>query len=185
MKRVFIAGATGYVGSALTRELLIRGHRVCGLARAGSESRLPSGCNPLIANALEASTFVTAMPESDVYVHLVGVAHPSPAKAREFREIDLKSLAVSVEVAVRRRVNHFVFVSVARPAPVMMAYQEVRAECEELIAKAGLNATIFRPWYILGPGHWWPLVLVPMYWIAEQFPCDARWSTPAWSRAAS
>jgi len=109
------------------------------------------------------------MPESDVYVHLVGVAHPSPAKAREFREIDLRSLEVSVDVAVRRGVKHFVFVSVARPASVMKPYQEVRAQCEDLIIKAGLSATILRPWYILGPGHWWPLVLLPIYSIAERF----------------
>lgn len=169
MKRVFIAGATGYVGAALTQELLKRGHHVCGLFRAGSESRLPFGCDRLEGNALEPASFIGAMPESDVYVHLIGVAHPSPAKAREFREIDLRSLEISVEVALRRGVRHFVFVSVARPAPVMKAYQNVRAQCEELIIKAGLSATILRPWYILGPGHWWPVVLIPLYSVAEWF----------------
>jgi len=24
--------------------------------------------------------------------------------------------------------------------------------------------------YILGPGHWWPLLLKPGYWICEQIP---------------
>jgi hypothetical protein len=27
-----------------------------------------------------------------------------------------------------------------------------------------------RPWYVLGLGHWWPLILVPFYRIAEWIP---------------
>jgi uncharacterized protein YbjT (DUF2867 family) len=46
----------------------------------------------------------------------------------------------------------------------------VRAECEAAIERAELNATILRPWYVLGPGHWWPYLLMPMYKIAELVP---------------
>jgi uncharacterized protein YbjT (DUF2867 family) len=35
----------------------------------------------------------------------------------------------------------------------MKAYIEVHAECEALVRQSGMNATILRPWYILGPGH--------------------------------
>jgi len=27
-----------------------------------------------------------------------------------------------------------------------------------------------RPWYVLGPGHRWPYLLAPGYWIAERLP---------------
>jgi hypothetical protein len=30
------------------------------------------------------------------------------------------------------------------------------------------KATILRPWYVLGPGHRWPYVLVPAYWLLER-----------------
>jgi len=33
-----------------------------------------------------------------------------------------------------------------------------------------LSATILRPWYVLGPSHRWPVMLQPLYWLAEQFP---------------
>jgi len=52
----------------------------------------------------------------------------------------------------------------------MREYQEVRAEGENLITQAALNATFIRPWYVLGPGRRWPLVLVPLYAIARMFP---------------
>ena len=52
----------------------------------------------------------------------------------------------------------------------MKAYVEVRAFCEAAIREAALNATVLRPWYVLGPGHWWPLALIPFYKFAEQIP---------------
>jgi len=55
------------------------------------------------------------------------------------------------------------YVSVAHPAPVMNAYIEPRMEVEAAIRAAGLNATILRPWYVLGPRHRWPYVLLPFY----------------------
>src|SRR5262249_20632521 len=107
---------------------------------------------------------------AETFVHLVGVSHPAPWKADQFRAVDLASVRASVSAAREARIRHFVYVSVAHPAPVMKVYIEVRAECEMLLASAGLNATILRPWYILGPGHRWPVVLKPLYWIFERLP---------------
>jgi uncharacterized protein YbjT (DUF2867 family) len=103
-------------------------------------------------------------------VQLVGVPHPSPAKAAQFRSIDLVAGKASIEAAVSAGVRHFVYLSVAQPAPVMKAYIAARAECEATIRDRGLNASILRPWYVLGPGHRWPYALIPLYWILEQFP---------------
>src|SRR6266513_1161546 len=63
-------------------------------------------------------------------------------------------------------------VSVAHPAPTMKAYIEVRTRCEELIRTSGLHATILRPWYVLGPGHYWSYLLKPFYWMARQIPAS-------------
>jgi uncharacterized protein YbjT (DUF2867 family) len=52
----------------------------------------------------------------------------------------------------------------------MKSYLMVRAACETALCEAGLNATVLRPWYVLGPGHWWPIVLLPFYMIAEIVP---------------
>jgi uncharacterized protein YbjT (DUF2867 family) len=170
MTQVFIAGATGYMGSRLAESLVGQGHKVSGLVRPGSEKRLVTNCQPVYGNALDRSTFAAKLAGTHTYVHLVGVAHPNPAKAREFREIDLQSCQESIATAVAIRVQHFVYVSVAHPAPAMKAYIAVRKEGEALIRASGLRATILRPWYVLGPGHYWPYVLKPLYWMARQVP---------------
>jgi len=167
---VFITGGTGYIGSRLVKELVRRDHQVCALARKGSEMRITPGCTTVLGNALDRRTYVDSVRGNDVFVHLVGVSHPGPSKAQQFLELDLVSAREAIAAAVEAGITHFVYLSVAQPAPVMRAFVQVRAECESLLRSSGLQATIVRPWYVLGPGHRWPYVLKPMYWLAKRFP---------------
>jgi uncharacterized protein YbjT (DUF2867 family) len=167
---VFVAGGTGYIGRPLLDLLLQDGHRVRALVRPASERKLPAGCTPVLADALDAATYRDRVSPADTFVHLVGVAHPGPGKEAQFRAIDLKSIEAAVEAASFAGIRHFVYVSVAHPAPVMQPYIEVRTRGEALIREAGLNATIIRPWYVLGPGHWWPYALIPIYGLMKLVP---------------
>ena len=158
------------MGRALIPELRRRGHRVLALVRENSISKLPPNCEPLLGNPLDGKTFATRIPSGSTFVQLVGVPHPSPRKAKQFREIDLVSVRESVAAASAAGVEHFIYLSVAQPAPMMRDYLAVRAEGEAMIRAAGLRATILRPWYVLGPGHRWPYALIPFYWICERIP---------------
>jgi len=169
-RHVFVTGGTGYMGSRLIGELLGRGHRVRALVRKGSEKKVPAGAEAVVGDALNANTYKAAVPPCDTFVQLVGVAHPSPAKAAEFRAIDLPSGRAGVAAAADARVAHFVYVSVAQPSNLMKAYIEARAEVEEALRASGLKHTIIRPWYVLGPGHRWPYALIPVYKVMELLP---------------
>jgi uncharacterized protein YbjT (DUF2867 family) len=167
---VFITGGTGYLGRALIPRLLERGHGVRALVRPGSEGRVPSGCEAVTGDALDVESYKRHVQSADTFIQLVGVAHPSPAKAAEFRRVDLAAGKAGICAAAAAGVHHFVYLSVAQPAPMMNAYIAVRAECEAEIRATGLHATILRPWYVLGPGHRWPYLLVPFYRVMEAFP---------------
>jgi uncharacterized protein YbjT (DUF2867 family) len=58
----------------------------------------------------------------------------------------------------------------------MKAYQSARAEAEANLRAARLPTTILRPWYVLGPGHRWPYLLLPVYRFCEWSP---RWRAGA------
>ncbi|HEX6746821.1 MAG TPA: NAD(P)H-binding protein [Longimicrobium sp.] len=169
-REVFVTGGTGYIGRRLVAELLARGHRVRALVRRGSEAKLPPGAEPVTGDALDHATFAGAVRPGDTFVQLVGTPHPSPRKAAEFRRVDLVSARESVAAARAGGAAHFVYVSVAHPASVMRAYQEVRIAGEAMVRDAGLSATFVRPWYVLGPGHRWAYALTPVYWLLERIP---------------
>jgi uncharacterized protein YbjT (DUF2867 family) len=170
MATIFITGGTGYMGRQLILELLGRGHKVRALMRRGSEGKLPPGCETVVGDALVGSTYAETVNGCSTFVHLVGVAHPSPAKGKQFREIDLVSAKSAITAARQSSIEHFIYLSVAHPAPIMRTYIEVRSQGEQMLRESGMNATFLRPWYVLGPGHRWPYVLIPLYWLFRKIP---------------
>ena len=158
------------MGLELIGELMQRNAEVCALVRPGSERKLPSQCEFAVGNALDPAAYARNLRADDTVVHLVGVSHPSPWKGEEFQKVDVASVRAVVPTASAVGVKHFVYVSVAHPAPMMKAYIAARMACEEMIRGAGLNATILRPWYVLGPGHRWPYLLIPFYKLFENLP---------------
>ena len=167
---VLVTGGTGYIGRSLVEALIARGHHVRVLTRQASASRVPAGAEAVIGDALDAATIKAALRLGDTIVHLVGTPHPGPGKAAEFERVDLASIRATLAATKGAGILHLVYVSVAQPAPVMKAYQAVRAAAEAQIAAAGLRATVLRPWYVIGPGHRWPLLLAPLYAIASMIP---------------
>lgn len=158
------------MGRNLIVELVHRKYAVQALARHGSEHKLPHGCKVIPGDALDKNSFVSRIPPAETFVQLIGVTHPNPSKKDEFRAVDLGSARAAIEAAREAGIRHFVYVSVAQPAPVMKFYIQVRAEAENMIRESGMNATILRPWYVLGPGRRWPVLLKPMYWLMERIP---------------
>ena len=169
-KRILIAGATGYLGSHLAPLLLARGHEVVALVRPESIDRVPQGCEIVFGDACEAIAYAQAAQGCDTIIHLVGVSHPSPAKASLFERVDLASARAAAYAAFKAQAKHVLYVSVAHPAPVMHAYIAARIEAESIFWATGVPLSIFRPWYVIGPGHRWPLLLMPLYKLAERFP---------------
>jgi len=172
---VLVTGGTGYIGRRLIPRLAAGGHSVRALVRPGSEAKAPAGCEVIAGNALDPADVGAALTGGGTLVHLIGVPHPSPAKAAEFERVDGASVEAALE-GVRRAarsgaaLRHFVYLSVAHPAPAMRAYWSVRQRCERRIAELGVAATFLRPWYVLGPGHRWPVVLAPLYAFARLIP---------------
>ena len=158
------------MGRRLIPSLVRRGHGVKALVRKGSENRIPHSIAQVVADPLQADSYTSEIPTADTFVHLIGVPHPSPAKAAQFRAVDLVSVRVAVKAAREAGIRHFIFLSVAQPAPAMKAFLEVRRAGEEMIRASGMRATFVRPWYVLGPGHRWPYPLLPFFWLLEQLP---------------
>ena len=167
---IFLTGGTGYIGSRVIPFLRKRGHQIKALVRDGSQNKLPRGATGLVGDALKMDSYTAEVRGSDTFVHLIGVSHPNPAKAKQFNEIDLVSIKVATKAARDAGVRHFVYLSVAHPAPVMKEFIAVRSAGEQMIRESRISATFVRPWYVLGPGHLWPYAILPVYWVLERLP---------------
>src|SRR6185295_4647716 len=85
---VFVTGGTGFMGRRLIVTLLERGHAVKAIGRDGLRQRLPEGVEVVVGDALSPESIGQHVIAADTFVQLVGIAHPNPSKADEFRAID-------------------------------------------------------------------------------------------------
>jgi len=68
---VFVTGGTGYMGRRLIPLLIKRGHEVKPLVRKGAESKLPSGTQCVIGDALRTDSYTEHVRRADTFVHLI------------------------------------------------------------------------------------------------------------------
>ncbi|MEM1204986.1 MAG: SDR family oxidoreductase [Acidobacteriota bacterium] len=69
--QVFVTGATGFIGSAITRELRRRGHDVLGLARSerAASSLRAAGCGVHLGDIAEPESITGALGQVDAVIH--------------------------------------------------------------------------------------------------------------------
>ncbi len=95
--KVFVAGATGALGSTLVPQLVARGHEVVGMTRSTSKRDLVRslGARPIVADALDADAVARAVAdaEPEVIVHEL-TALSGPMSVRDARRPDRSPAAI-------------------------------------------------------------------------------------------
>ena len=158
------------MGRALTVSLAQRGHKVRALVRPGSGHRADPAAEVRELDLFNVDELAAGIQGSQDRRASGGYLAPESEQGARVPEGGPGISQSGVAAAKRAEVSHFVYVSVAQPAPVMKAYLSARAQAERALSESGLIATVIRPWYVLGPGHRWPILLVPIYACAELIP---------------
>ncbi len=104
--RVFVTGASGYVGSAIAARLLRAGHPVLGLTRdEGRAAALKSaGVQPVMGDLAEPRGFLGALKNCDAVVHAASDAKSTPLR-------DQQALDAIRAAAEDGRVRRFLYTS--------------------------------------------------------------------------
>jgi len=151
--RIIIAGATGFVGSALVQRLLGDGHKMLVIRRPGSKSRpLPSADAPSIE--LDPSEPITgSVLAGDAIINLVGIIREFPWKGVTFHKAHYLVTKNLIDYAVKHGIGRFLQMSALGVGPgSRTGYQRTKYLAEQYLRESGLEWTIFKPSVIFGPG---------------------------------
>lgn len=98
--RVFLTGATGFIGRAVARALIGRGHDVVALVRASSLHRLPAGAIPCLGDLRQVDRIAPMARTCDSMVH---AAYEYDQAGRELPEADIHAAELLLDLAQRGR----------------------------------------------------------------------------------
>ncbi len=172
--RVLVTGATGFLGAAICRELLARGHAVRALVRPASALAGLEGLGVEVArgDVLDPGSVRAALAGHDAVVHAAGLPRIGGA-AREVLAVNVRGAEVVLGAALEARVARAVLTSSvsaggATREPVVtdesvpgnaealgIGYfvSKLRGERAGLaLAARGLPLVVVRPSVVLGPG---------------------------------
>src|ERR1700716_1217058 len=95
--RIFLTGATGYVGSAVLDALVRAGHDVTALVRDNEKARRVAkrGAHPVIGNLAEPESFRSSVDAQDGYVHTA--YDRTPGRGPEIDRAVLETIVTSAK----------------------------------------------------------------------------------------
>lgn len=154
--KVFITGASGFVGRAVVSELLRRGHIPVALVRPGSAGKRQSITDNqhlqlIRGDILKPETWTEALKEVDAVIHLIGIIREfGKARFDLLHRVATEQIVRETELAGIQRYVHMSACGVGRFSKSV--YMRTKFTGEKIVRASRLNWTIFRPSLIYGPG---------------------------------
>jgi uncharacterized protein YbjT (DUF2867 family) len=152
--KVFVTGATGFVGEEILRQLHAAGHGIRMLARhprskSVQEDAARHGAEVHAGDVVDAPSLAGALEGIEAVIHLVGII--SEVGTNTFEKVHTRGTENMVTAAQQAGVKRFVQMSALGTRPNAVArYHRSKWAAEELVRRSGLDWTIFRPSIIYG-----------------------------------
>jgi nucleoside-diphosphate-sugar epimerase len=173
--RIFVTGASGFLGRSLCALLLEQGHDVAALVRR--EGSQPPRTRALSGDLGDSARLAVLLEreQPDCVVHLAAEI-ASQRSERKVREVNVEGTARLLDACStladgRERsapAPKVVFASTVvtgdargellsedRPLPVQTPYGRSKQEGERLLRESGLPSVVIRPSHVYGPGGWY------------------------------
>jgi uncharacterized protein YbjT (DUF2867 family) len=167
--RIAVAGASGFVGRALTERLAAAGHDVLALSR--SPITAPDGATALAVDVGDETATTAALSGVDAAYYLVH----SMAAGASFRDTDLRVARTFGGAAASAGVRRIVYVGALGSAP-SSAHLASRHEVGAALGEAGVPVVELRAAVVFGAGG---ISFEMLRYLTERLPCMV---CPRWVR---
>ena len=163
--RVFVTGATGFVGRAVVHALRAHGHVVRCLVRRGSELDLRGleAIERVEGDVQARSGLDRNIAGCDTVVHLVGIIKEQPSAGVTFERVHVQGTVNVIDAATAAGARRFLHMSaLGTRRDARSRYHRTKWAGEEAVRSSPLAWTIFRPSIIYGPGDQFVSMLAAM-----------------------
>jgi NADH dehydrogenase len=153
--KVFVTGASGFVGKEVMQQLVAAGHVVRALVRAGSADKLAVLENVEVhpGDVTDTASLSGALAGCDAAIHLVGIIREFPGRGITFKKLHVEATGNMLAAAAEQGVSRFLHMSSnGTRVNGTTGYHRTKWQAEELVRGSNLKWTIFRPSLIFGPG---------------------------------
>lgn len=154
--KIFVTGATGFVGREVAGKLSEAGHSLRLLVRNRTTRRAReladrTGAELVEGDILEPETLSRAVGDAEAVVHLVGII--SEVGDQTFQRVHVQGTENVVATAVRAgdQIKRLIHMSALGSRPnAVSRYHQTKWAAEQSVVRSGLDFTVFRPSIIYG-----------------------------------
>jgi NADH dehydrogenase len=147
--RIFLTGATGFIGTHLRRALVRDGHQVVGLTRRARAEEEGVAWVPGDVNDQE--LLVESLHGCGAVIHLVGIIVEQGEET--FQRMHVQATEHVLAAMRRAKIHRLLHMSALGAGPKQPTeYFRTKWTAEELVRASAIDYTIFRPSTIFGPG---------------------------------
>lgn len=152
---ILILGGTGFVGSRLVPRLHADGHCITILSR-NRERHRDLGVLPRVrienADIHDRAVLAHWLRGTDAAINLVGILNERGNDGRGFQQVHVTLTEGLLEACRTAGVRRLLQMSALRAGEGDSHYLRTRGEAERRVRESAIDATIFRPSVIFGPG---------------------------------
>ena len=148
---ILVAGATGYLGSEICRQLISKNKNVKGLVRTTSDSNKVAHLKELGVEIVEGDLKNKGSLENALHGVSAVITTVSSTLSRQegdsIQTVDDEGQINLVDAAVNAGVRHFIYVSFCELGECPL--QTAKRKVEKHLAESGMNYTILQPTYFM------------------------------------
>ena len=149
---VLVAGATGFLGSEICRQLIAKNKNVKGLVRITSDSNKVAQLKELGVETIEGDLKNKDSLENSLHGVSAIISTVSSTLSRQdgdsIQTVDDEGQINLINSAIAAGVSQFIYVSFCE-MPVQSPLQTPKRKAEKHLAESGLNYTILQPTYFM------------------------------------